>query len=226
MFSVFPLFFLLVVVVAVVAGVIAYRAAKKRREAMSAYAAARGWSWVDRDDNVIGLFDGSPFGVGHGRHARNVIRGSHDGRPMVAFDYEFTTSSGSGRNRSSTTHHYSVIAVSAGVDLPDLAVTPQNLLNGFFGRLSNRDIELESERFNEAFVVTAGDRKFASDVVHPRMMELLLTRPDLAWRFEGGSIVTIERGQHQPATVDAALAHLDAILDSVPEFVWREARGQ
>ena len=223
MFVVAIVLFLLV---AVGIGYLSYLAAKKRREAMAAYAASRGWSWVARDDGVIALFSGMPFGVGHGRAALNVIRGVYDDRQMVAFDYEYKTTSGSGKDRRTTTHHYSVIAVGTGVLLPELAVTPQNLFNGFFGRVTNRDIEMESEAFNDAFVVTCPNRKFASDVVHPRMMELLMTRPAIAWRFERDSIVTVENGQHQPATIEATLGHLDAVLDTVPEFVWREVRGQ
>lgn len=222
----FVVIFVLFAALAVLFGYLGYLAAKKRREAMAAYAASRGWSWVPEDDRVISLFSGMPFGVGHGRRALNVLRGAYDGRQMVAFDYEYKTTSGSGKSRRTTTHHYSVIAVGTGVILPELAVTPQNLFNGFFGRVTNRDIELESEAFNDAFVVTCPSRKFASDVVHPLMMELLMSRPAIAWRFERDAIVTVESGQHQPATIDATLAHLDAVLDAVPEFVWREVRGR
>lgn len=79
---------------------------------------------------------------------------------------------------------------------------------------ASRDIELESEKFNRAFLVTCEHRKFASDVLHPRMMELLLGRPGLGWRFEGDSMTGVRRGQH------------DALVDAIPEFVWRDVRGQ
>lgn len=205
---------------------LAYQAAKKRREAMAAFAASRGWTWVAEDPSLETAFSGAPFGLGHGRHASNALRGQHDGRPMVAFDYEYKTTSGSGKDRRTETHTFSVIAMGAGAAFPDLSVTPQNLLSGFFGRVFNSDIELESEDFNRAFLVTSEHRKFASDVLHPRMMELLLGRPDLGWRFEGDSMVSVRRGQHEPAHVEATLAHLDAVVDAIPEFVWREVKGQ
>ena len=110
--------------------------------------------------------------------------------------------------------------------MPALSVTPQGIVSGILGRVTNRDIELESEEFNKAFLVTSEHRKFASDVLHPRMMEVLLRRTDLGWRFEGDSMVSVRRGQHSPGEIEATLAHLDAVVDAIPEFVWRDVKGQ
>jgi hypothetical protein len=58
------------------------------------------------------------------------------------------------------------------------------------------------------------------------MMELLLQWPELAWRFDADSLLAIRAGRHGVAEVDAKLAALDAILDTIPDFVWREVRGR
>lgn len=213
-------------VLAAVLVVVGLVQAKKRREKLSAYAATRGWSYAARDDSLVHRFTGAPFGRGHDRRATNVLRGVWDGRPMVAFDYQYDETTGTGDDRRTTTYRFSVTVVNTGAAMPALSVTPQNIVSGFFGRLTNRDIELESEDFNRAFLVTCEHRKFASDVLHPRMMELLLGRPDLGWRFEADSMVSVRRGHHEPAEIEATLAHLDAVVDAIPEFVWREVRGQ
>ena len=64
-----------------------------------------------------------------------------------------------------------------GISLPPLSVDPENFLERFVGRLTGNDIDLESEEFNRAFTVGCPDRKFASDVLHPQMMEFLLAAP-------------------------------------------------
>ncbi|MDP2772403.1 MAG: DUF3137 domain-containing protein [Nocardioides sp.] len=215
-------FFALVVVLIVVGMV----QAKKRREALTAFAAARGWTMRESDQSLVTRFGGSPFGTGSSRKATNCLYGSHDGRHMVAFDYQYQTSSGTGDDRRTTTHHYSVVAMSLGVATPRLAVSPEGPVGRFFGRLTNRDIELESEDFNHAFTVTSDDRRFASDVLHPKMMQMLLRWPALGWRFEADSMLVIRSGRHQPAEIDATLAVMDAVLDEVPDFVWRQLRGQ
>ena len=91
--------------------------------------------------------------------------------------------------------------------------------------IADNDIELESEQFNRTFVVTSPNRKFASDVLHPRLMEYLLQFPDLGWKTQGDSILAVERGQRSLAQIDATLVLLDGITDQVPEFVWEQLRS-
>ena len=205
---------------------LAYRAAKRRREELAALAAARGWTLTPRDDSLVRRFDGRPFGQGTGRHADNVLRGEHDGRAMVAFDYQYTTTSGTGDNRTSDTHHYSVVALSMGALLPALSVMPEGMFGRMVGRLTNTDIELESEAFNRAFTVRCPDRKLAFDVLHPQTMQLLLRWPDLGWRFEGDSMLVVTLGRHSVEEVEARLGVMDAILDGIPDFVWEQVRDR
>ena len=215
--------FLVLATVLVVVGLVQ---ARKRREELSTYAATRGWRYLERDDSLVHRFSGAPFGRGHDRRATNVLLGVWDGRPMVAFDYQYDETTGTGEDRRTTTYRYSVMVLNTGAVMPALSVTPQGFVSGFLGRVTNRDIELESEEFNEAFLVTSEHRKFASDVLHPRMMEVLLRRTDLGWRFENDSMVSVRRGQHSPGEIEATLAHLDAVVDAIPEFVWRDVKGQ
>ena len=88
----------------------------------------------------------------------------------------------------------------------------------------NTDIELESEDFNRAFTVNADDRRFAFDVLHPRMMELLLRHRDTAWRIDRGWLLTVEDGTYELPVVEQRLVYADAILDLLPDFL-REQYG-
>ncbi len=229
--SLFALSFVLFVIAIIGAVIFGFVQAKRRREAMAAFAASRGWTYSESDPTLVDRFEGEPFGVGEDREATNVLRGTAHGRPMVAFDYSYvttsTTTDSEGRSRTERhTHPFSVVVVNTGAVMPALSVTPEGMISRFFGRLTNSDIELESEDFNRAFRVTCPNRRFASDVLHPRMMELLLQWPELAWRFDADSLLAVRAGSHDEQEIDAKLAALDAILDNVPEFVWREVRGQ
>lgn len=215
--------FVVLVVVLVRAGI---RQARERREALAGFAAAREWTYREADPSLVDRFHGSPFGTGSGRRATNCLYGRHNGRAMVAFDYHYTTSSGSGDDRRSSSHSYSVVALNLGVQVPALAVSPEGAVGRFFGRLTNRDIQLGSPAFDHAFTVTSDDRRFAADVLHPQMVQLLLQWPALGWRFEGDSMVVINRGTHAPVQVDATLAVMDAVLAHVPEAVWQRLLGR
>lgn len=209
---------------------LSYLSAKKRREAFAAAAVARGWTYTERDDRYADRFEGAPFGTGDDRRASNVLTGTHEGRTFEAFDYRYSTTEHStdaqGHSQTRTeTHDYSVIAVEMGVSAPALAVSPEGFFSRVVGRLLNKDIEFESEQFNRAFTVTCPDRKFATDVIHPQMMEYLLTLPDLAWSFRNAALLTTSAGKHSLESLDATLVAIDGIVDRIPEFVWSSLRG-
>lgn len=224
-----PLLFGGLLALVVLAAYFSYQRAKRRREAFALAAQQRGWGYAARDDRWVGRFGGAPFGIGHGRTATNVVTGTHDGRPFIAFDYRYRTTEHStnaqGQQTSrEVTHDYSVIALDQGIAYPDLYVTPEGFFSRAVGRLLNKDIELESEEFNRAFTVTCADRKFATDVLHPQMMEFLLGIRDVGFSFREGSAVMVRPGQHSLQEIDARLQWLDDISDRVPAFVVEQFR--
>ena len=212
--------------VAVLAVVFSYLAAKKRREELATYAASRGWRYEVEQPLLVDRFTGAPFGAGFGRRAYNVLYGSHDGRDLVSFDYEYKTQTSDGKQTTTHVHRFSVLGLAMGARMPALSVDPENFLDRFVGRIAGTDIDLESEEFNRAFSVRSADRRFASDVLDPRMMEYLLQHRQLGWRFESDSMLVIATGSRTPAEIDATLAVMDGITDRVPEFVWLRLKGQ
>lgn len=168
-----PVLFVVGVGVVILVAVLAYLAEKRRRELLQGVAASRGWHYTRRDDAWARRFDGSPFGQGHNRQAHNILRGLHDGRDFVGFDFVYHTTETSSDGKGHTTsrevaHSYSVLALRTADSLPRLEVSPENFFGRALGKLTNRDIQLESEEFNRAFTVVSSDRRFAYDILHPR----------------------------------------------------------
>lgn len=225
----FPVEFLAFGFVIVAMGVVARHAAKKRREEFAAPAAAHGWTHEARNDTYTEQWTGDPFGRGHNRQAHNVLTGTHDGRRFTAFDYVYytteTSTNGNGNSTRQVAHHYSVVALTVGTHFPNLTVHPEGAVGRFFGKITNRDIRFESDAFNRAFTVTCEDRKFASDVIHPRMMDVLLAHPNTAFRFNGDTILSIDTGKHSITEVTHRLTILDSVIDNIPDFVWKTGPG-
>ena len=221
--------FVILVVLFVFAGiglvVYSFVQAAKRRQEMATYAVSRGWRYEAEQPMLVDRFSGAPFGIGTDRHAGNAVYGQHDGRDFVSFDYQYETTSGSGDDRRTTTHNFSIVALSMGVSLPSLRVDPENFIERVVGRVTNSDIDLEPEDFNRAFTVSCPDRKFASDVLHPQMMEFLLQHRDVGWRFERDSMLMVSDTKRSVHEIDATLALMDQISDRIPDFVWRQVRG-
>jgi len=56
-------------------------------------------------------------------------------------------------------------------------------------------------------------------------MELLLSQPNFAFRFDGPSILTVRTGYAEIPEVESRLALLDAVVDQIPDHVWRTVQG-
>lgn len=218
--------FLVVLAAAALAGLFvwSYMNDVRRRQALQSYCASMGWSYLAEDDSWTVRWNGSPFGVGDRRHAKNVLSGTDRGLPFVAMDYQYDTESTDSRGgRDRTTHRYSVVALALPTILPRLEVTPESLVQRAAAAVGlGGDIQLESEDFNRRFVVHARQPKFASDVLNPRTMEALLGAPPLAWRIEMADLVSWSAGSLRPLDVLARLQTLHHVVDGIPSFVWHD----
>jgi hypothetical protein len=197
---------------------------KRRRLALLAFCASKGWQFRLDDPSLAGRWQRAPFGIGESRRSRDVMTGTDRGRPFVAFDYSYVTESSDGNgHRSRTTHRFAVVAVALPGWLPDVQVVPENLLHRMAHVVGlGSDIELESEDFNRRFRVTAHDPKFASDVLAPRTMQALLQGPAVAWRIEGSDVLAWTPGETSSVDVLSRLDLLHRVVDGIPSFVWHD----
>jgi hypothetical protein len=194
-----------------------WQAAQARASLVSELAAAKGWSFNADEPGLVGKWPGEPFGRGEDQSARNVLRGSWGGRKFVAFDYSyqpFSVRSGKSPRR------FGVIAVQLPAALPWLEVEHENLLVNPVE--AGHDIRFESEIFNRTFRITSTDERYARAVLHPRLMELLLDRGELAFRITGEHLLGWYAGSHTPTGLERRLGLLAQIADHIPAFVWRD----
>lgn len=218
---------LLIIAAVVVVGLVLYfqyQAHQKKVAAFTALAAERGWRYTERDRGLANRFLGTPFGDGHGRDARHVLTGSFRDRPMLAFEYSYKETHGSGDDRRTETYHYTVVSLGLPAPKPTLQVNREGLGRKLLGLVGVRDLQLESEDFNKAFHITTEDDRFAYDVLHPRMMEWMLADQralSTPFRFERGDLVTWDQCRIEVSNVDALLNYLCDVVDRVPSFVWK-----
>jgi len=212
-----------VLVVAALAAAGVWYANRKRQEAIAAWAAAAGWTFVGQDDSLAFRWAGSPFGPADEREAVEVLRGAYAGADAVSFTYRSTKvsrDSDGKTQRSTTTHH--VIALTLTTALPTVEVTPEGLGAKLAKIVGAQDIQFESDEFNRAYRVAGGEPQTVHAVIHPRLMERLLepgTR-GTAWRIEGNTILSWRSGSTDIDRITGTLALLATIRDAVPRHVW------
>ncbi len=217
--------FVFIVAAAVFAGlaILGVKRNAKRRSELEQYAASAGWQFVGRDDQWALQWQRPPFNQGYDHEANNVLRGTFAERQLVAFDYSYkerTTDSKGGS--SETTFHFAVCALALPAALPYLEVGPESVFARLGSVIGVHDIEIESEEFNRKFNVRSDDRKFASDVLSPRLAQTLLSLPPYHWRTDGANLVSWSKGTLQPKVFQQWFSTLSGVIDSIPAFIWHD----
>jgi len=220
-----PVPLILIVIVGVIAlAIFLHRQEQKRQRALRAWAADHRFTFAaERDTKLADRF----FAVGilhrgHGRHAKNVMTGTRNDRPVWAFDYCYTTGSG----RSRRTHRISAVVIKCDHPLIPLTIRREHLFDRVGEFIGLDDIDFESAEFSRRFFVKSPDRRWAYDVIHAKMMEYLLEHCDVTIEFDGWHIMAHRQRRFSPAEFDSAIRLIEGIFTRIPTYVVRQLTGQ
>jgi hypothetical protein len=182
------------------------------------------------------------FRRGDARRAYNTLAGTFEiaRRPFRAFlgDYTYQVTSGSGDDRSTTTYNVSYIILHTPYEgLPSLTVRPETFGDKIAGAVGFEDIDFESAQFSREFFVKSSDKRFAYDVITPRMMEFLMAKRDAgSWGWKGGPAIELLQGavcltdvltkRWHPDEFKVKLAFLQEFFELWPEHVLNELDGR
>ncbi len=172
----------IVITLIIVGAIYSHRKEKERQQEMRLFADQNGWYFTaERDRQHHKKFSQFKiFSRGHSRFAHNIIHGSLkiDDRdwPFQAGDYHYQITTNNGKSSSTKTYRFSYLLVEIPFQqVPDLFIRKE----GFFDKVSATmgwdDIDFESKEFSDRFHVTSSDKRFAYDVIDPRMMRFLMS---------------------------------------------------
>lgn len=204
-----------------------YLQRKRRREALAVVAQRLGWQFDPRRDSFhddeYAHFE--IFRRGHGRYAYNTLQGELTigvgTYPAKMGDFTYKVTSGSGKSRSTRTYRFSYLIVHLPFrNIPDLLIRPEGFFDKLTGAFGFDDIDFESAEFSRRFYVKSSDKRFAYDVVHPRMMEFLLrTDPSIIDIEHGKCCVTDGRSRWSPDEFCTQLEWACDFLECWPDHV-------
>jgi len=215
------LFFGLFAIALIAVIVVNFILERRLREAFAAFAAAEGWSYTpDKNPAAASSYRFiNRFDHGDNHFLRNRLRGSYAGQEFDMFEYHYQVTSGSGKNRSTTHYHFRVAATPLPRSFPELVAGPEGFFDKIAAAFGFDDIDFESAEFSRTFKVQSPDRKFAYDVIHPRMMEWLMRKPGTTVEIEGPYLVVWETGTLEPDKVPPLLAHMGGIRERLPAYL-------
>lgn len=185
-FLLFAAFALLAITIAVANA----RIENRRRAGLAALAQSLGLRFAPGTDpghdDRYAQFD--VFRRGHSRVATNTLHGTMPlfERPCQVRAGDFRYRERRSDGKGSRTCRFSYLLVHLPWTTPWLHIRPEGVLDKLKGALGFDDIDFESEQFSSKYHVQSGDKRFAYDVLHPRMMELLLAGNPLPIRIADG----------------------------------------
>lgn len=154
------------------------------------------------------------------RYSENLFAGFYKGTEFRCFDYVYITETRDSKGHRHRTSHYVGVAVAnLGEAYPKLTMVPENFGHKLWDTLGGDDIDFESEEFSRRFWVKCDDRKFAYDVVNPRIMELLMAPGWNHWEINGALLVAWNPGRMAIAEVEPALDRIVTFIGLIPGFV-------
>jgi hypothetical protein len=202
----------------------AWQREQRARENLVAFALAKGWDLVPPDPSLLYRWPGDPFKGGTNPRCATVITGTFRDRSFTAFEYmhDKVTRDSNGRERKRT-QRFTVCVLALPGYLPVIQVEPESSADRALGAIGwSRDQEFESEDFNRAFKVTSDRPRVASDLLAPRTLQMLVSRPAFSWRTQGTDVVTWVPGIIDPMGLLARLDTMSAVIEGVPPFVWHD----
>ncbi len=221
----FPLIFVAVALLVIGLAIYGVVQARKRREALAAWAAQQGLDFAP--GQVRGLDGRFPafdcLQSGDNRYAYNIARGLWHQRPALAFDYHYATHSTDSKGHRQTHHHYfSAVIVGSTMPLKPLLIRPEGFFDRMKGFFGFEDINFESAEFSRKFHVQAPDRKWAYDVLHQRALEFLLVSPVFSLKFDERHVIAWRAGTFAPEEFTQALTLVRGLLDQLPDYLIKE----
>lgn len=211
---------------------LAYRFEKQRTDALAELAKRLGWEFR-RDKEHLHSDNLAHFAVfrrGHSRKRSNTMRGEVEiaGRRYEAtmgdFSYKETRQSTNSRgttSRNTTTYKFSYMLVQLPfADVPPLLIRREGFFDKVAGFFGGGGISFESEEFSRAFHVNSPDRKFAYDVITPRMMEFLMEGKPGAVEIEQGCCCICDGSRRwKPEQFEANLEWIKSFFELWPEHL-------
>lgn len=177
------------------------------------FAGHNDWVYRGRDDDFLALVSTTQGGQDHEAH--NVIFSTAGPLPFVRLTHRWTTREHSidakGNSTTTTRRHSEDLCEFS----PTFAFLPLSANWGLWGRSQ----KFEWEEFNRRVRINASNERFASDVIHQRMMEYLLRWDAPSFRIKDGTI-SFAASTWQPTDIDAHARFLTGFFARVPDHVY------
>ncbi len=238
-----PVILVVILILGIISSIAAKRRAEERRIALQALAARFGLTFqpeiYDAPRGFMEALSGvqttteqflapfqhlSPFGQGHSHEVKNLITGVHGELGVLFFDYSYRVTTSNGKSTTTTTYYVQVMTVTLPLWLPVFTMQDETFLLKIGEKFGYREVEFESEEFNQRWFVRGQDTKQIYELLHPRAMERMLNVGPYRWEFGGNMIVVLNSSYLEPPAIERTLVDITDFVNLVPKYFRQDHR--
>lgn len=174
------------------------------------------WQYIGRDDTWLNSLAHNTSG--HSHEAHDVVRGQDGPISFIRLEHRWKTTHTDSKGNTSTRNHKEFLCEFR----HEFPFGELDLGSNMLGIRNDRSgLQFESSAFNSRYRVRAASRKFAYDVLHPRMMEWLLSQDCPQFNFVGNGRIRVKGQRWDVAELDHNARQLRDFFARVPDFVWQ-----
>lgn len=217
--------FIIIIVIALIIalGVYGAKKEKERRESIAALGQRLGLDYSrPRDRHLARELDFlNKLRQGSNRYAENVLKGTYEDHPVLAFDYHYETQSTDSKGNRQTHHHrFSVVTLTLPKSFPELRIAKETFFSKIAQAVGFDDIDFESHEFSKEFVVRSKDKKFAYDFCNALMIEYLLENKDLTIEVDENHLALLFSNRLSAEEYEANLARIVKLRRLMPDYLF------
>lgn len=175
------------------------------------------------------------FKQGINKIAYNICQGEEKGFTITAFNYQYIVPSGIERIIS---HHFSVLIFQSQLFFRPILILNNKLLHELdifdtFGSKITRneinylsgtnEIYFESEAFNRKYYITCDNKKYAYDIINPRMIPFLQKNPEINIEARDNSVVFFQNRIVTISAMDSYLIFAHDFFEMIPLHIKKES---
>lgn len=187
---------------------------------LKAFAEQHGWTYRPEGGELLTGLKGFPFGFGTGRAAIDVVEGTYSGVAAASYTYSYDQQVA---GEYAGEQVFTVTQALLPAKLPRLDLVPEDAGTRVLSQFGLADIDLESAEFNRTWRVLSDDKRYAIDVVDPRMMLALMRnrQQGVAVRIDGDKVIAWSAGVAHVRDLARRMDLVASISKAVPAHVVR-----
>ena len=188
---------------------------------LQAFAEQNGWAYRPEGGELLIGLKGFPFGTGTGRVAMDVIEGTYSGVSVACYTYSFDQQVA---GEYAGEQVFTVAQALLPTRLPRLDLVPEDIGTRVLSQFGLADIDLESAEFNRTWRVLSDDKRYAIDVVDPRMMLALMRnrQQGVAVRIDGDKVIAWSAGVAHVRDLARRMDLVASVSKAIPAHVVRK----